>query len=109
MKALLDKLHLTKKNIPFPLLNIYEDSDYFYIRTFLPEKYSSSVKLSITNQTLYFNGHLTSKTNDKTIYQEVPSTKINRQLTLPEAIEPKVIASIHTEDGTEYVLKKRQP
>ncbi|GEM05065.1 hypothetical protein HMI01_20530 [Halolactibacillus miurensis] len=108
MKTLLDKLHLTKQSIPFPLLNIYEDKDYFYIRTFLPEKLSSSLKLSIHNRTLTFTGHLSTSNDGTTLYQEVPSTHINRQVTLPEAIDQKIIACIHTEDGTEYVLKKRR-
>lgn len=108
MKALLDKLHFTKQSIPFPLLNIYEDKDYFYIRTFLPEKLSSLLKLSITDQTLTFTGCLIPVKDSHPLYQEVIEAKINRQVTLPEPIEQKIIACIHTEDGTEYVLKKRR-
>lgn len=108
MKALLDKLHLTKQSMPFPLLNIYEDTDYFYIRTFLPEKLSSLLKLSIMDQTLTFSGRLVPIKDSHPLYQEVIETKIHRQVTLPEPIEQRVIACIHTEEGTEYVLKKRR-
>jgi HSP20 family molecular chaperone IbpA len=108
MKALLDKLHFTKQSIPFPLLNIYEDKDYFYIRTFLPEKLSSLLKLSITDQTLTFIGRLVPIKDSHPLYQEVIESNIHRQVTLPEPIEQRVIARIHTEEGTEYVLKKRR-
>ena len=108
MKALLDKLHFTKQSIPFPLLNIYEDTDYFYIRTFLPEKLSSTLKLSITDQTLTFTGRLVPIKDSHPLYQEVIESNIHRQVTLPEPIEQRVIARIHTEEGTEYVLKKRR-
>ncbi len=108
MKVLLDKLHLTKPSIPFPLLNIYEDKDYFYIRTFLPEKLSSSLKLAITHQTLTFTGRLIPVKDSYPLYQEVMETKIHRQVTLPEPIEQRITAYIHTEEGTEYVVKKRR-
>ena len=103
MKALLDKLHFIKQSIPFPLLNIYEDTDYFYIRTFLPEKLSSLLKLSITDQTLTFTGRLVPIKDSHLLYQEVIESNIHRQVTLPEPIEQRVIACIHTEEGTEYV------
>src|SRR5690554_4005858 len=108
MKALLDKLHFTKQSIPFPLLNIYEDKDYFYIRTFLPEKLSSLLKLSITDQTLTFTSRLVPIKDSHPLYQEVIETNIHRKVTLPEPIEQKIIACIHTEEGTEYVVKKRR-
>jgi len=108
MKTLLDKLHLTKQALPFPLVNIYEDTDHFYIRTFLPEKLSSTVKLAITDQTLTFTGRLVPIKDSHPLYQEVIETNIHRQVTLPEPIEQKIIACIHTEEGTEYVVKKRR-
>ena len=92
----------------FSALKNYEDTDYFYIRTFLFEKLSSTLKLSITDQTLTFTGRLVPIKDSHPLYQEVIESNIHRQVTLPEPIEQRVIACIHTEEGTEYVLKKRR-
>lgn len=90
----------------FPLVNIYEDHDYFYFYIYLPDHNCATLKIICHHSEVIFTGKLTLPKAPKALYKEVYSTPIYRKFTLPSPIIEKVIATVHTEIGREYVIKK---
>lgn len=92
----------------FPLMNISEDSDYFYVRSELPGIKADDLDISVTGDSLSISGER--KIPDESAQakyhrREREAGKFSRVVTLPSRIEPgKVEAS-----STDGVLTVKLP
>lgn len=82
----------------YPLLNVTEDRDNFYVRAEVPGLKSNDIEISTTSDTLTISGERKAIAHEEDVKyhrQERETGKFSRVLTLPAQIDPdKVDATI---------------
>jgi HSP20 family protein len=90
----------------FPLTNVSEDKDKFYVRTELPGVKAEDLEISVTGNNLSISGERNiPEENENARYhrREREAGKFNRVISLPEPIESSK-AEAHSSDGVLTII-----
>lgn len=95
----------------YPLMNLTEDSDNFYIRAELPGIKADDLEISATGDTLSIGGERRFTPEDETARyhrRERESGKFNRVITLPKQIDTEKVEAATNDGILTVVLPKTE-
>jgi HSP20 family protein len=84
----------------FPLTNVTEDKDFFYVRAELPGVKADDLEISVTNNSVSISGErrISENQNVKYYRQEREAGRFSRMISLPTPIDTSK-AEAHSSDG----------
>lgn len=95
----------------FPLVNLTEDSDHFYIRAELPGITAGDLDISVTGDTLSIGGERKFSPEDKTARyhrREREAGRFSRVISLPKQIDTEKVEASTTDGVMTIVLPKAE-
>jgi HSP20 family protein len=93
----------------FPLMNVTEDKDSFYVRTELPGIKPDELDISVTGNSLSISGERklpADEANAKYHRRERDAGKFNRIITMPSEIDPEKVQATSADGVLTIVLPK---
>jgi HSP20 family protein len=95
----------------FPLTNVTEDTDHFYVRAELPGIKADELDISVTADSLSISGErqiAVEKENVRYHRREREAGKFSRMITLPSQVDPEKVEARSAEGVITVVLPKAE-